>query len=75
MREVEKEMKETVGWKKIREHHENKIIDGIQYDTYKLFTYLVNDFHLGELAKHETVEMAITVHGAKLDDKVHHMTI
>jgi hypothetical protein len=68
-------MKETVGWKKIRERHENKIIDGIQYDTDNLFTYLVNDFHLGDLAKHETVEMAITVDGAKLDDKVHHVKI
>jgi hypothetical protein len=74
MREVEKEMKETVGWKKIRERHEENIIDGIQYDTDKLFTYLVNAFHIGELAKHETVEMAITVNGAKSDDKVHHVT-
>jgi hypothetical protein len=63
-----------VGWKKIRERHEEKIVDGIQYDTEKLFTYLVNAFHLGELAKHETVEMAIIVDRAKLDDKVHHVT-
>jgi hypothetical protein len=55
MREVEKEMKETAGWRKIRERHEDNIIDGIQYDTENLFTYLANDFHLGELAKHETV--------------------
>jgi hypothetical protein len=75
MREVEKEMKETVGWKKIRERHEDNIMDGIQYDIEQLLTYLVNAFHLGELAKHETVKMAITVDGEKLDDKVHHMTI
>jgi hypothetical protein len=68
-------MKETIGWKKIRERHEHKIIDGIQYDTDKFFTYLVNAFHLGDLAKNETVEMVITVDGAKLDDKVHHVTI
>jgi hypothetical protein len=55
--------------------YEDKIIYGIQYDTEKLFTYLVNAFHLGELAKHETVEMAITVDRAKLDNKVHHVTI
>jgi hypothetical protein len=41
----------------------------------KLFTYLVNAFHLGELVKHDTVKMAITVDGEKLDEKVHHMTI
>jgi hypothetical protein len=29
MREVEKEMKETVGWKNIKERHEEKLIDGI----------------------------------------------
>jgi hypothetical protein len=75
MREVEKEMKETVGWKNIRERHKDKIIDGIKYDTEKFFTYLLNSFHLGELAKHDTFEMAITVDRAKLEDKVHHVTI
>jgi hypothetical protein len=75
MRDVEKEMEETVGWKNIRERHRDKIIDGIQYDKDKLFTYLVNAFHLGELAKHETVDMAITVDRENLDGKVHHVTI
>jgi hypothetical protein len=77
MREVEKEMKETVGWKKISERQEDNIIYGIQYDTYKLMTYLVNAFHLGELAKNENFAfaIAITVDGEKLDDKVHHVTI
>jgi hypothetical protein len=75
MREVEKELKEKVGWKKIRERYKENYIDGIQYDTEKFFTYLLNAFHLGELAKNETDKMAITVDGAKLDDKVHHVMI
>jgi hypothetical protein len=32
-------------------------------------------FHLGELAKHETVEMAIKVDGTNLYKKLHHVTI
>jgi hypothetical protein len=51
------------------------MIDGTKYNPEKLFMYIVNDFHLGEIAKHYSVEMAITVDGAKLDENVQHIPI
>jgi hypothetical protein len=74
MRDVEKTMTEKIGWKAIHEIHDEKLVDGVKLDTDKLFTYLINAFHLSDIALNESVEIALTVDGAKLDDQVHHIT-
>jgi hypothetical protein len=75
MGDVENEMKSEIGWTVISEKHNGKLVDGIKFDHGKLFTYLIEKFHLGEIAKTSSVEMAITVDGATLDDHVHHVTL
>jgi hypothetical protein len=51
------------------------LVDGVKFDTEKLFTYLINALHLSDIALNESVEHALTVDGAKLNDQVHHVTI
>jgi hypothetical protein len=68
-------MKSDIGWTVISEKHNCKLVDGIKFDHGKLFTYLIEKFHLGDIAKTSSVEMAITVDGAILDDHVHHVTL
>jgi hypothetical protein len=68
-------MKSEIGWTVISEKHSDKLVDGINFDHGKLFTYLIEKFHLGEIAKTSSVEMSITVDGATLDDHVHHVTL
>jgi hypothetical protein len=50
MRDVEKTMKEKIVWTIIHEIHDSKLVDGVNFDTEKLFTYLINAFHLSDIA-------------------------
>jgi hypothetical protein len=50
MRDVEKTMKEKIGWTTIHDIHDDKLVDGVKFDTEKLFTYLINAFRLSDIA-------------------------
>jgi hypothetical protein len=63
MRDVEKTMKEKIGWTTIHEINDDKLVGGVKFDTEKLFTYLINAFHLSDIALNESVEIALTVDG------------
>jgi predicted nucleic acid-binding Zn-ribbon protein len=75
-RKIEIEMKDEISFKVIRDRNgKGQIVDGIRFDTKQLFTYLVHHFGLSEEAKVRQVEIALTVDGAPLDDKIGHVTI
>jgi hypothetical protein len=54
---------------------EGKLVEGVKFDTKKIFTYLVGHFGLDEYAKNGSVEMAIMVDATQLDDNATHVTI
>jgi hypothetical protein len=75
-RKIEIEMKDEISLKVIiYRNAKGRIVDGIRFDTKQLFTYLVHHFGLSEEAKVRQVEIALTVDGAPLDDKIGHITI
>jgi hypothetical protein len=51
------------------------LVDGVKLDTEKLLTYLINAFHLFDIALNESIEIALTVDGEKLNNQVHRVTI
>jgi hypothetical protein len=59
----------------VKEMREGKLVEGVKFDTKKLFAYLVRHLKLDEYAKSGSVEMAITVDAAQLDDNANHVKI
>jgi hypothetical protein len=47
--------------------------DGVKFDIEKLFTYLVEKFHLADIALRDSIKIALTADGATLDQR--HVTI
>jgi hypothetical protein len=75
-RKIEIEMKDEISLKVIRDRNGNsKTVDGIIFDTKQLLTHLVHHLVLSEEAKVHQEEIALTVDGAPLDDKIRHVTI
>jgi hypothetical protein len=74
-RKIEIEMKDEISSKVIRDRNATgQIVDRIRFYTKQLFTYLVHHFGLSEEEKVRQVEIALTVDGAPLDDKIGHVT-
>jgi hypothetical protein len=71
--QIEKEMKQEIYFKIIRDRNaKGLVVDGIKFNVRQLFKY---HFGLSDEAKIRKVEIAITVDGAPLDDKMGHITI
>jgi hypothetical protein len=69
---AEKMMKTKVPWGNF-EGSKVQIHYGFKTDTSTLFIHLVRCFGFEEQAKRGELEMAITIDGAKLDAKIHHV--
>jgi hypothetical protein len=75
-RKIEIEMKDEISLMVIRDRNgKGQIVDGIIVDTKQLLTNLVHHFVLSEEVNVRQVEIALTVDGAPLDDKIEHVTI
>jgi hypothetical protein len=68
-------MSSEIPMTEVKETREGKLIEGVKFDIQKLCTYLVHHFGLDEFAKNGSIEMAITVDAAQLDDNVTRVTI
>jgi hypothetical protein len=74
-RDIERAMSSEIPITEVKEMREGKLVEGVKFDTKKLFAYLVRYFGLDEYAKNGSVEMDITVDAAQLDDNSTHVTI
>jgi hypothetical protein len=74
-REIEKIMQEEIILTVINDKFKKKHVDGVKFDTEKLFHYLVHNFGLSEKAKHASVEFTIAVDAPPLDNHCVHVTI
>jgi hypothetical protein len=66
---MELEMQEIYPMTLINEIHDRESVDGIEFDEEVVFRYIIEKFGLSEKAKHGTVEIALTINGAKLEGK------
>jgi hypothetical protein len=74
-RSIEKEMQAIIPMTVINEMHDGSSVDGISFDEEAVFQFIVEKFGLSKKAKHGTVEIALTIDGAKLEGKLCHVTI
>jgi hypothetical protein len=74
-RQAEIHMQEVIYFTVIKETHQETNVDGVRFDTWALFEYLITSFGLSEDACNRNVEISITVDGAKIDANSGHVTI
>jgi hypothetical protein len=74
-RSVELEMQEIIPITLSNEIHDGESVDGTQFDEEAVFRFIIEKFGLGQKAKNGTVEIALTIDGAKLEGKLCHVTI
>jgi hypothetical protein len=74
-RSVELKMQEIVQMTLINEIHDGESVDGIQSDEEAVFRFIIEKFGLSEKANNGTVDIALTIGGAKLKCKLCHDTI
>jgi hypothetical protein len=74
-RAVELEMQEIIPMTIINEIHDGESVDGIQFYEEAVFRYIIEKFGLIEKSKSGTVEVALTIDGAKFEGKLCHVMI
>jgi hypothetical protein len=72
---VELEMQEIIPMTLINEIRDGESVDGIRFDEESVFRFIIEKFGLSEKAKNGTVEIALTIDGAKLEGKLCHATM
>jgi hypothetical protein len=74
-RQIEKDMSQELSFSVIKERHHDLMVDGVSFDIRALFAYLITSFGLEKSATEGTLEIYVTVDGAKLDERTQHVTI
>jgi hypothetical protein len=66
-RQAEIDIQDVISFTVIKETHQEMNVDGLRFDMWALFEYLIASFGLSEGACHRNIEFSVTVYGAKLD--------
>jgi hypothetical protein len=74
-RALELKMQEIIPMKLIDEIHVGDAVYGIHFNEEVVLRYIIEKFGLSDKAKHGTVEIIMTIGGAKLEGGFMHMTI
>jgi hypothetical protein len=74
-RDIEITMASEIPMTEVKEIREGKLVEGVKFDTQKIFAYLVRHFGFDDYSKDSYVEMAITVDAAQLDGNANRVTI
>jgi hypothetical protein len=73
--EIEKIMQDKIDFTVINDKFKKKYVDGVKFDTEKLFHYIVHHFGISEKVKHASVAITIRVYGSLLNDHGGHVII